>query len=168
MSRLPFTTWIVVVSLIAAIVVWFGYAYRVLQPSGGIVASSTDRSWIVGIVLVGCAIDALVAIRLVRGRIGLVGLTWLALRILTSLVGFLLVTFPFYAIAFFVLSRTPRVDPRTDPHLPHAYRPISTGWFGAMTPVWWSRNILGASQIGESRCVVCRQDKDDPIHSAAG
>ena len=164
MSRLPFTTWIVVVSLVAAIAVWIGYAYRALQPDGGIVTPS-DRSWLVGIVLVGCALDALVAIRLARGRIGVAGLTWLGLRGLTSIVGFLFVTFPFYAIAFFVLTRAPRVDPRTDPHLPHSYRPVSAGWFGAMTPLWWSRNIIGASQIGQSQCAVCRQDKDALVHS---
>ena len=39
MSRPPFTTSIVFVSLIAAIAVWVGSAYRALQPDGGIVAS---------------------------------------------------------------------------------------------------------------------------------
>ena len=33
-----------------------------------------------------------------------------------------------------------------------------------MTPLSWSRNILGASQISQSPCVVCRQDKDAVIH----
>ena len=165
MSRLPFTTWIVVVSLIGAIAVWIGYAYRVLQPgSGTVIVTATDRSWLAGIALVGCALDALVAFRLVRGRIGIGGLIWLGLRCLTSIVGFLFITLPFYAIAFLVLTRSPRPDPRTDPHLPHAYRPISAGWFGAMTPLSWSRNILGASQISQSPCVVCRQDKDAVIH----
>jgi hypothetical protein len=164
MSRLPFTTWIVVVSLIAAIVVWIGYAYRAVQPDVSLVTAK-DQAWLVGIVLFGCALDALVAIRLLRWRIGIGDLTWLGLRGLMSIVGFLFVTFPFYAIAFFVLTRTPRPDPRTDPDLPHAYRPISAGWFGAMTPLWWSRNILGASQIGQSLCVVCRQGKDALIHA---
>jgi hypothetical protein len=165
-SRRPFTTWIVVVALIAAIAGWIGYAYRAIQPDGGIVAAS-DRSWLVGIVLLGCALDALVAVRLVGARVGLGGLIWLALRVLLSIGGFLYLTLPLYAIAFFVLSRVPRPDPRADPSLPHAYRPISAGWFGALTPLWWSRNLLGARQIGASRCVVCREDKDALIHGVA-
>jgi hypothetical protein len=163
MARRPVITWIVVVALIAAIAIWLGYAYRVLQPDSFVVAPS-DRAWLIGIVLLGCALDLVVMIRLLRGRNGVAGLTWLALRGLLSIVGFLFVTFPSYAIAFVVLSRAPRPDPRTDPDLPHAYRPISAGWFGALTPLWWSRTLVGARQIGESQCIVCRQAKDDAIH----
>lgn len=166
MSRRPLSVWIVSVALIAAVAIWLGYAYRTLQPDSAGVAPS-DRTWLVAIVLLGCLLDLVVLVRLQRGQFGVAGLTWLALRGLLSIVGFLFLTFPSYAMALVVLSRAPRPDTRADPDLPHAYRPISAGWFGALTPVSWSRNILGASQISQSSCVVCRADKDDPIHGAA-
>jgi hypothetical protein len=166
MSRRPLSVWIVSVALIAAIAIWLGYADRVLQPDTAVVSPS-DRTWLIAIVLLGCALDLVVIVRLVRGQFGVASLTWLALRGLSSIVGFLFFTFPSYAIAFVVLSRAPRPDPGTDPTLPHAYRPIAAGWFGALTPLWWSRSLLGASQISQSSCVVCRADKDDPIHGAA-
>jgi hypothetical protein len=165
MSRRPFGVWIVVVAVVAAIVIWLAYAYRVLQPDSAVVAPS-DRTWLIAIVLLGCALDLVVIVRLLRGQIGVAALMWLALRGLLSVVGFLFFTFPSYAIAFVILSRAPRPDPRTDPDLPHAYRPISAGWFGALTPLWWSRALAGARQIGGSECIVCRAAKDDPIHGA--
>jgi hypothetical protein len=165
MARRPLSTWIVIVAVIAAIAIWLGYVSRALQPDGGIVAAK-DQAWLIGIVLAGCALDVVVIVRLVRGQFGVAGLTWLALRGLLSMVGFLFLTFPSYAIAFVILSRAPRSDPRLDPTLRHAYRPISAGWFGALTPLWWSRTLLGASQISQSSCVVCREDNDDPIHGA--
>jgi hypothetical protein len=166
MSRRPLGVWIVVVAVIAAIAIWLGYAYRALQPDGAIVSAS-DRTWLIAIVLLGCALDVVVIVRLLRGQFGVASLTWLGLRGLLSIVGFLFFTFPLYASAFFVLSRAPRPDPRTDPTLPHAYRPIAAGWFGALTPLWWSRTLVGAHQIGESQCAVCREAKDDSIHGAA-
>jgi hypothetical protein len=165
MSRVPLGVWIVVVAVATAIAIWLGYAYRVLQPDSAVVGPS-DRAWLIGLVLLGCALDLVVTVRLVRGQFGIAGLMWLALRGFLSIVGFLFFTFPSYAIAFVVLARAPRRDPRTDRELPHAYRPISAGWFGALTPLWWSRTLVGARQIGESRCVVCREAKDDPIHRA--
>jgi hypothetical protein len=167
MSRRPLIAWIVVVALVAATVVWAGYAYRALQPDGGLVGAG-DRLWLLGLVGLGSALDALVAVRLLRGRIGRGDLIWLGLRCLLSVVGFLFLTLPFYGIAFVLLSSAPRSDPRTDASLPHGYRPISAGWFGALTPLWWSQSILGASQIGQSWCVVCRQDRNAPIHAAVG
>ena len=165
MTRRPLGVWIVAVAVIAAITIWLGYVYRLLQPDSPVVAPS-ERAWLIAIVLVGCAIDLVVIVRLARGLFGFAGLAWLALRGLLSIVGFLFFTFPSYAIAFVVLSRAPRLDPRTDPDQPHAYRPISSGWFGALTPLWWSQTLVGAHQIGESQCVVCREAKDDPIHAA--
>ena len=155
-----------ILALVAAIAVWLGYAIRAVQPESNLVGAS-NRGWLVGMVLVGCAVDALVAVTLLRGRIGIAGLMWLGLRVLLSIVGFLFLTIPLYAVAFLVLSRAPRMDPRTDPTLPHAYRPISAGWFGSLTPIWWSRTLVGASQIGETRCAVCREQKDDLIHGPA-
>lgn len=166
MQGRPLSTWIAFGALIAAIAVWLGYAYRAFQPDGGIVAPR-DQPWFLAIVLVGCAIDALVAAAAMRGRVGLGGLTWLGLRALLSVVGFLFFTLPPYAIALIVLSRAPSPDGRSDPSLAHAYRPMSAGWFRALTPLWWSRNLLGASQLGASQCVVCREGRDAAIHSSA-
>jgi hypothetical protein len=159
-------TWIAIAALIAAIAVWVGFAYRALQPDGGITAAN-DRAWVAGLVLLGCALDAILIVRISRAQVGRLGLLWLGLRAFVSAVGFLFFTFPFYAIALVAVTGARLDDPRTDPHLPHSYRPISTGWFGALTPMWWSRNLLGASQIGESACVICRETRDAPIHASA-
>jgi hypothetical protein len=166
MHRRPPNSWIPFLALIAAIAVWLGYAYRALQPDGGIVAPK-DLAWLLAIVVVAGAIDALVAAAAMRGRVGLGGLIWLGLRALLSVVGFLFFTLPLYAIALIVLSRAPSPDGRPDPSLPHAYRPTSAGWFRALTPLWWSRNLLGASQLGASQCVVCRETRDAAIHGPA-
>ena len=162
----PRNSWIAVGALISAIAIWVGYAYRALQPDAGIVAPK-DQAWLLGIVLVGCAIDGLLAAAALRGRVGLGGLTWLGLRALLSVVGFLFFALPLYAIALFALWRAPSPDGRWDPSLPHAYRATSAGWFRALTPLWWSRNLLGASQLGASRCVVCRESSDAAIHGPA-
>ena len=165
MSRRPLSSWIAVVALVAAIGVWVGYGYVALQPDSHIVAPG-DRPWFWGLLLAGCGLDALVVVRSVRAPVGGLGLAWLALRALLSVGGFLFFTFPSYAIALFALSRAPRADPRADPSLPHAFRPVSAGWFGALTPLWWSQNVTGASQIGASGCIVCGGDRDAPIHDA--
>jgi len=92
-----------------------------------------DQVWVLATVVVGCAIDALVAAAAFRGRVGLGGLLWLGLRALLSVFGFLFLTLPFYAIALILLSQAPSPDGRSDPSLPHAYRPVSAGW------LWRSR-----------------------------
>lgn len=164
MPRRQLSQWIAGLALIASIGVWLGYGYLALQPDSHIIAAG-DRAWFWGLVLAGCGLDALVIIRSVRTGVGRLDLIWLALRALLSVGGFLFFTFPGYAIALFALSRSSGPDPRADPTLPHAYRPVSAGWFGAMTPLWWSQNVMGANQVGASRCVVCQADWDAPIHA---
>jgi hypothetical protein len=166
MQGRPWNSWIPFLALIAAIAVWLGYAYRALQVDGGIVAQK-DQVWVLATVVVGCAIDALVAAAAFRGRVGLGGLLWLGLRALLSVFGFLFLTLPFYAIALILLSQAPSPDGRSDPSLPHAYRPVSAGWFRALTPLWWSRNLLGANQLAASQCVVCQAGRDATIHGPA-
>ena len=152
---------LVAAALVAAIAIWVGYLYRAVQPGSSLV-NARDEAWLIGLVLGGCAIDAIVAARVMRGRVGVGGLIWLGFRTLLSLVGFLFFTLPLYAFALIVLTRAPRRDPRTDPTRPHAYRSVADGWFGAATPLGWSRTLLGASQIGERQCVICRRAEDAP------
>ena len=102
-----------------------------------------------------------------RGRVGVGGLIWLGFRTLLSLVGFLFFTLPLYAFALIVLTRAPRRDPRTDPTSLHAHRSSRRTAGLAATPLGWSRTLLGASQIGERQCVICRGAEDDLLHSTA-
>ena len=166
MANLPPRKRVAVVALVVAIAAWLVYAYLALQPDSGIVRAD-DRLpfWI--LLVVGLVLDAAVTIRSVRSRIGLLGQVWLGFRALLAAVGILYATLPSYAIALVALSRGPRTDTRTDPTLPHPFRPISSGWFGALTPLGWSQTLLGASQVGATRCVICDEDEHAPIHGEA-
>ena len=169
MARPALSTWIVVLSLLAAIAIWLAYLPRALQLDGTLGAPKSSAAWMIGLVLGACVLDGLVAVRALRsGRIGLLGLLWVGFRTLLSIAGFLLVTLPFYAVALVAVTREPRHDPRLDPARAHAYRATSSGWFRSMTPVGWSRTLLGASQLGETRCVVCGEPEADPIHAPEG
>ena len=166
MSGLPVATRVAVVALLIAIGIWIGYAVFTLRP-GSAAGAPQDAAMLVALVAIGCCLDALVVVRCLRGRVGGLALGYLGLRTLLSVGGFLWLTLPSYAIAAFAVSRRPAAGTLTDPSRPHEFRPVSSGWYGsAMTPLDWSRNLIGARQLVARECVICGEPEDAQIHGA--
>ena len=160
------TTSVAVVALGVALAIWLGYGYLALQP-GATLVRPADQGWFFGLLVGGAVLDVVVAIRSLRGRVGGLALVWLGVRVVLSAAGLLFVTIPSYAVALFTLSRPPAPDTRVDPMSEHAFRPVSAGWFAALTPTWWSRNLVGARHYGARRCAICGEPEIDPMHGAS-
>ncbi len=153
------------VALLTAIPIWLGYAYLGAQPGSRIVRTS-DLPLFLVVVGASCLLDAIVAIRALRGPVGRIGLMYLGIRALLSLGGLLIFTLPSYAIAIVALTRTTQASWRSgDPTQPHRYRATAEGWFGLLTPVWWSQNLMGATQLGSRGCAICGAAQNADIHA---
>jgi hypothetical protein len=152
--RRPPTLLVPAVALLVAVAIWLAYAYLALQPGSRIVRPA-DAPIYVGLIAAGCLLDALVAVTCLRGRIGRVALTFVAVRALLSAVGFLFFTLPFYAVALVAMSPASRSRQGGDPNGPHTYRPI-----------WWGR-LAGPLPVpvGARSCTLCGQPEDAPIHA---
>jgi hypothetical protein len=154
-----------ILALASAIAIWIGMAVAVLQADAVSVPPSADWSFI-ALIGVGCVLDAIVAVRAWRGRLGLFGLGWLALRCLLSAVGFLWITLPSYAIAAIALTRRPAASTASDPNRPHAFRPASSGWFGSsLAPFQRTAELAGTRQFSASTCAVCGAAEGSPLHA---
>ena len=154
--RLPTTLLVAAGALLVAVAIWLAYAYLALQPGSRIVRPA-DAPIYLGLIGAGCLLDALVAVRCLRGRIGRVALTYVAVRALLSVVGFLFFTLPFYGLALVAMSPASRSQQGGDPNEPHTYRPL-----------WWGR-LAGPVPVpvGARVCTLCGQPEAAPIHARA-
>jgi len=154
--RRPITLLVPAVALLVAVAIWLAYAYLALQPGSRIVRPA-DAPIYLGLIGAGCLLDALVAVRCLRGRIGRVALTYVAVRALLSVVGFLFFTLPFYGLALVAMSPASRSQQGGDPNEPHTYRPL-----------WWGR-LAGPVPVpvGARVCTLCGQPEAAPIHARA-
>jgi hypothetical protein len=163
--RAPKSTVIGIAAIATAIAIWIGMLVAVLQADAVSVPPSADLSFI-ALIGLGCLLDAIVAVRAWRRRLGLFGLGWLALRCLMSAVGFLWITFPSYAIAAIALTRRPATSTASDPNRPHAFRPASSGWFGSsLAPFRRTAELAGARQFSANACAVCGAAEGSPRHA---
>ena len=153
-ARRSTTLLVAAVALLVAVAIWLAYAYLALQPGTRIVRPG-DAPIYLGLIGAGCLLDALVAVRCLRGRIGRVLLTYVAARALLSAVGFLFLTLPAYAVALVAMSPASRSQQGGDPNEPHAYRPL-----------WWGR-LAGPVPVpvGARVCTLCGQPEGAPIHA---
>lgn len=154
--RRPITRLVPAAALLVAVAIWLAYAYLALQPGSRIVRPA-DAPVYLGLIGAGSLLDALIAVRCLRGRIGRVALTYVAGRALLSVVGFLFFTLPFYGLALVAMSPSSRSQARDNPNEPHTYR-----------PVWWGR-LAGPVPVpvGARNCAFCGQPEDAPIHARA-
>jgi hypothetical protein len=152
--RRPITRLVAPVALLVAVAIWLAYGYLALQLGSGIVRPA-DAPIYLGLIGTGCLLDALVAVRCLRGGIGRAALTYVAVRALLSVVGFLFFTLPFYALALVAMSPASISEQGGDPNEPHPYRPL-----------WWGR-LAGTVPVpvGARNCTLCGQPEDARIHS---
>lgn len=163
--RAPKSTVIGIAAISTAIAIWIAMAIAVIQADAASIPPSADWSFI-ALIGLGCVLDAIVATRAWRGRLGLFGLGWLALRCLMSAVGFLWITFPSYAIAAIALTRRPATSTASDPNRPHAFRPASSGWFGSsLAPFGRTAELAGTRQFSANTCAVCGAAEGSPLHA---
>ena len=164
--RAPKSTVIGIAAIATAIAIWIGMAIAVIRADAASVPPSADWSFI-ALIGLGCVLDAIVATRAWRGRLGLFGLGWLALRCLMSAVGFLWITLPSYVVAAFALTRSRRAATSTsDPARPHAFRPASSGWFGSsLAPFERTSELAGTRQFSANACAVCGAAEGTPLHA---
>ena len=156
-------TRVAALACLLAVVAWIVYAAAALSTTT--IVSARDAPAFIATIGVLVALDAIVAVRAWWKRASRLDLAYLGLRVLLSGVGFLLVTLPLYVVAFLALWRAPGRSAEVDPNGPHAYSPASAAWFRSLTPLSWSRNLLGASQYSASACAVCGRGPDDPLHA---
>jgi hypothetical protein len=154
--RHPTTLLVAAVALLVAVAIWLAYAYLAFQPGSRIVRPANAPIYL-GLIGAGCLLDPLVAVRCLRRRIGRVALTYVAVRVLLSAVGFLFFTLPFYGLALVAMSPASRSQRGGDPNEPHSYRPI-----------WWGR-LAGPVPVpvGARVCTFCGQPEDAAIHAVA-
>lgn len=147
---------IAAVPLLVAVAIWLAYACMALQPGSRIVRPA-DVPVYLGVLGAGCLLDALVAVRCLRGHIGRLALTYVAVRALLSAVGFLFLTLPCYGLALVAMSPASRSQQGGAANEPHTYRPI-----------WWGR-LAGPVPVpvGARDCTLCGQPKVAPIHAKA-
>jgi hypothetical protein len=152
--RRPITPLVAAVALLVAVAIWLAYVCLALQPGSRIVRPA-DAPIYLGLIGAGCLLDGLIAVRCLRGHIGRVAFTYVAVRALLSVVGFLFFTLPFYGLALVAMSPASRSQQGGDPNEPHAYRPI-----------WWGR-LAGSvpMPVGARNCTLCGQPEGAPIHA---
>jgi hypothetical protein len=102
LTRLPRPVLIGVLAIASATGIWVLAADTVRRSEA---LDPTEIESLVVIIVTGCLLDAVIAYRAIRGRVGIVAYGWLGFRILLSVAGLLLVTLPSYAIALVALSR---------------------------------------------------------------
>lgn len=152
------------IAIVVAIAIWLAYGYLILQP-GETIVRSVDLPYLLAFVAGGVLVDLVVAVRAGSLRAGGRDVAWLCLRAIMAAGGLLFVALPLYVIAALLVARGASPQPVADPHLPHDFRAVAGGWYRLLTPIWWSQNLLGASQIGARRCAACGQPQDAPIHA---
>lgn len=166
MPRRPVSVVAGTVAIVSAVAIWLVDGYLTVAP-GSTVIRSGDLPWFMALLAAGCALDVAVAARIWTMRASMRDVIYLCLRTLGAADGFIYPTLPLYAVATLMVNVGPRARPVIDPHEPHDFRPVSGGWFRLLTPIWWSQNLVGASQIGARRCAACGQPEDAPIHASA-
>lgn len=102
LTRLPRPVLIGVLAIASAIGIWV-FAADAIRRSDTL--DATEIESLLVIIVTCCILDAVIAYRAIRGRVGLVAYGWLGFRILLSAAGLLFVTLPSYAIAIVALSR---------------------------------------------------------------
>ena len=123
MSKRPWSIRIGLLAIASAIAIWIAAADSIRR---SVELDPKEIESLLVLLIAGCLLDGLVAFRAYRGRVGWPALGWLAIRVLLSGAGLLLVTLPSYAIAAIVLTRwrvtRPQADPPppADPELPES------------------------------------------------
>jgi hypothetical protein len=155
---------IAAVAVLSAAAIWLAYGWVVLFASNAVAAK--DIPWLLGIVAVGVALDLGIAALVLRESAPRpVAIGYLGLRSLMSASGFLILTLPSYLVALVAIGLPTARVPIEDPDEPHTFVAQYGGWFRGLTPISWSRNLMGASQYGANLCAVCGQPADDQRHA---
>jgi hypothetical protein len=102
LTRLPRPVLIGVLAIASAIGIWVLAALAIRRSE---TLDAAEIESLLVIIVTCCLLDAVIAYRAIKGRIGLVAYGWLGFRILLSVAGLLFVTLPSYAIAIVALSR---------------------------------------------------------------
>jgi hypothetical protein len=102
MSRPSWPVLIGVLAIASAVGIWLIVANAILRSTE---LEPAEVESLIVLLVAGILIDGLVAGRALRGRVGIFGLGWLAIRVLISAAGLLPVTLPSYAIAVIALTR---------------------------------------------------------------
>ena len=112
MTKRPWSIRIGVLAIVSAIAIWIAVADSIRR---SVSLEPKEIESLLVLLITGCLLDTLVAVRAYRGRVGWPALVWLGLRVLISGAGLLLVTLPSYAVAAIALTRSRVTRPTEDP-----------------------------------------------------
>lgn len=115
MAGLPRPVLVGVIAIASAIGIWVLAADSIRR---SMTLEPEEIESLLVLLVTACLLDALIAYRAIRGRIGAVAYLWLGLRILISAAGLLLVTLPSYVIAVVAFSRRRDPEPLEGPPEP--------------------------------------------------